>query len=212
VKVVQNERKQIMFTKISKISLALLIVAFFITNISVAQTKKVEYPIFSISPIGGVQFPVGGLNDSYGVSWNAGLDLSLKVNKETAFYLNAAYFDMPLKAGMIGANASYIAISAGPRYYFASPKLKAQFFLEAGIGAYIFTQKEYTVTSPSLADPTVIVPSVTKTNFGVNVGPGVTIPLGGTVDLIMKSKLHYTFQSGGSHTFISAVTGVEFRL
>ena len=201
-----------MFTKIFKISLTLLIMAFFIVNISEAQTKKVEYPIFSFSPVGGVQFPVGGLNDNYGVSWNAGLDLSLKVNKETAFYLNATYFDMPLKAGITGPNASYIAISAGPRYYFASPKLKAQFFLEAGIGAYIFTQKEYTVTSPSLSDPTVIIPSVTKTNFGVNVGPGVTIPLGSTIDLIMKSKLHYTFQDGGSHTFISAVAGVEFRL
>ena len=194
-----------MFTKIFRISLALLLMALFITSLSEAQTKKTVYPVFSISPVGGVQFPVGGLNDSYGVSWNAGLDLSLKVNKETAFYLNAAYFDMPLKAGMIGVNASYMAITAGPRYYFASPKLKAQFFLEAGIGAYIFTKKEYTIA-------TITTPSDSKTNFGVNVGPGVTIPLGGTIDLIMKSKLHYTFQTGGSHTFISAVAGVEFRL
>jgi hypothetical protein len=197
-----------MFKKIFNLSVALFIMAFFITNFSEAQTKKVQYPIFSISPVGGVQFPVGGLNDNYGVSWNAGLDLSLKVNKETAFYLNAAYFDMPLKAGIIGPGAGYIAITAGPRYYFASPKLKAQFFLEAGIGAYIFTQKEYTIATT----PETIIPSASKTNFGVNVGPGVTIPLGGTIDLIMKSKLHYTFQDGGAHTFISAVAGVEFRL
>jgi hypothetical protein len=115
---------------------------------------------------------------------------------------------MPLKAGIIGPGAGYMTITAGPRYYFASPKLKAQFFLEAGIGAYIFSQKEYTSTSV----PAVIIPSASKTVFGVNVGPGVTIPLGGTVDLIMKSKLHYAFQSGGAHTFISAVAGVEFRL
>jgi hypothetical protein len=197
-----------MFKKLFNLSVALFIMALFITNLSEAQTKKVQYPIFSIAPVGGVQFPIGTLNDNYGVSWNAGLDLSLKVNKETAFYLNAAYFDMPLKAGIIGPGAGYIAITAGPRYYFAAPNLKAQFFLEAGIGAYIFTQKEYTIAST----PAVIIPSASKTNFGVNAGPGVTIPLGGTVDLIMKTKLHYTFQDGGAHTFITAVAGVEFRL
>ena len=201
-----------MFKKIFKISLALLILVLIISNTTNAQTKKIQYPIFSISPIAGVQFPVGGLNDNYGVSWNAGMDFSLKVNKETAFYLNATYYDMPRKStASIGPDASYIAITAGPRYYFTSSQVKAQFFLEAGIGAYIFTQKEYTITSPSLSDPTMTIPSVTKTNFGVNVGPGVTIPLGGTVDLIMKSKLHYTFEEGGAHTFIGAVAGVKFR-
>jgi hypothetical protein len=197
-----------MFKKIFNLSVALFIMVLFISNLSEAQTKKETYPVFSISPVGGVQFPVGTLNDNYGVSWNAGLDLSLKVNRETAFYLNAAYFDMPLKAGIIGPSAGYIAITAGPRYYFASPKLKAQFFLEAGIGAYIFTQKEYTIET----DPSIIVPSASKTSFGVNAGPGVTIPLGGTIDFIIKSKLHYSFQDGGAHTFISAVAGVEFRL
>jgi hypothetical protein len=197
-----------MFKKFFNLSVALFIMALFITNLSEAQTKKTTYPIFGISPVGGVQFPIGSLNDNYGVSWNAGVDLSLKVNKETAFYLNAAYFDMPLKAGIIGPGAGYIAITAGPRYYFGSPKLKAQFFLEAGIGAYIFSQKEYTIATT----PATIIPSASKTVFGVNAGPGVTIPLGGTVDLIMKSKLHYAFQSGSAHTFISAIVGVEFRL
>jgi len=206
--IIKTKGKKVMFKKIFNLSIALFIMAFLITNLSEAQTKKDTFPVFSISPVGGVQFPIGSLNDNYGVSWNAGLDMSLKVNKETAFYLNATYFDMPLKAGIIGPSASYIAITAGPRYYFASPKLKAQFFLEAGIGAYIFTQKEYTIETV----PSIIVPSKSKANFGVNAGPGVTIPLGGTIDFIIKSKIHYTFEEGGAHTFLSAIAGVEFRL
>jgi len=206
--IIKNERKQVMFKKIFNLSIALFIMALFISNLSEAQTKKTTYPLFSIAPVGGVQFPVGSLNDNYGVSWNAGVDMSLKVNKETAFYLNASYLDMPLKSGLIGPGAGYIAITAGPRYYFGTPNLKAQFFLEAGIGAYIFTQKEFTLIGP----PDVIIPSASKTVFGVNVGPGVTIPLGGTIDLLMKSKLHYAFQSGSAHTFITAVVGVDFRL
>ncbi len=197
-----------MFTRIFKLMFVLLMVVLFSSNITEAQTKKITYPIFSISPVGGVQFPIGQLNDNYGVSWNAGIDMSLKINRETAFYLNASYLDMPLKAGLIGADAGYIAITAGPRYYFGGPKLKAQFFLEAGLGAYIFNQKEYTLTGP----PELTIPSTSTVGFGVNVGPGVTIPLGGTIDFIMKSKLHYAFLESGSHTFLTAVAGVEFRL
>jgi hypothetical protein len=94
---------------------------------------------------------------------------------------------------------------------FTSPKIKAKFFLEAGLGVYIFTQKEFTTTTV----PSVIIPSASTTNFGVNVGPGVIIPLGGAADLIMKSKLHYSFESGGSggsRTFVTGVVGVDFRL
>ncbi len=200
-----------MFKKIFNLSLALFIITLFISNVSEAQLKKVQYPKFSVSPIGGIQFPVGSLNDIYGVSWNAGLDFSMKVNKETALYVNATYFNMPKKTETgIGPDASYISITTGPRYYFIHPKLKAQFFLEAGLGIYIYTLKEYTVTSPSLSDPSVIYPSVSKTIFGVTGGPGVTIPLGGSVDLIIKSKWHYTFHEGGAHTFISADAGIEF--
>jgi len=184
----------------------------FITNVSEAQTKKVSYPLLSIAPLVGVQFPVGGLNDSYNPSWNAGLDFNLAVNRETSFFLNATYYNMPVKDNVaIPSNASYIGITAGPRYVFTSPSVKAKFFLEAGLGIYIFTQKEFTVVGP----PDVIFPSASTTNFGVNVGPGVMIPLGGTVDLKIKSKLNYSFESGGSggsRTFVTGVMGVDFKL
>jgi len=201
-----------MFNKILKLWFGLLMMVLFITNVSEAQTKKVSYPLLSIAPLVGVQFPVGGLNDSYNPSWNAGLDFNLAVNRETSFFLNATYYNMPVKDNVaIPSNASYIGITAGPRYVFTSPSVKAKFFLEAGLGVYIFTQKEFTIVGP----PDIIFPSASTTNFGVNVGPGVIIPLGGAADLIMKSKLHYSFESGGSgcsRTFVTGVVGVDFRI
>ncbi|MFA7359836.1 MAG: hypothetical protein WC139_02250 [Candidatus Kapaibacterium sp.] len=201
-----------MLNRISKFAFGLLMLALFVTSISEAQTKKTIYPVFSISPIAGVQFPIGGLNDNYGPSWNAGLEVALAINRETSFFLNGTYYNMPRKSDAVaGPDASYIGITAGPRYVFTSPKVKAKFFLEAGVGVYMYTRKEYTtVTTPS-----VVVPSESTTNFGVNVGPGAIIPLGEVADLVIKTKVHYSFESGGSggsRTFVAAVIGVDFKL
>ena len=201
-----------MIKKISVLMFALLIIALFNSTNSNAQPTKTKYdvyPVFSIAPVGGIQFPIGGLNDIYNASFNAGIDLALKVNKETSFYLNAAYYDMPRKSEIAaGPNASYIVISAGPRYIFATPKLKAKFFLEAGAGVYILNTKEYTLAGP----PSVIIASESATALGVNGGAGVIIPLGESMDLLMKEKLHYTFEKGGDRVFISTMIGLDFKL
>jgi len=77
------------------------------------------------------------------------------------------------------------------------------------MGVYIFGTKEFTTTG---TDPSVIVPSTSNVNFGINVGPGVTIPLGKSVDIIIKSKLHDMFMDGDSKIFITALLGIDFRL
>ena len=201
-----------MLNRISKLVFGFLMLAMFFTSISEAQTKKPIYPIFSISPIAGVQFPIGGLNDNYNASWNAGLEVALAISRETSFFLNGTYYNMPRKENTIdGGNASYIGITAGPRYIFTSPKIKAKFFLEAGLGVYMWTRKEYNTTTT----PSVLVPSESSTNFGANVGPGAIIPLGDAMDLIIKTKVHYTFESGGnggSRTFVAGVIGLDFKL
>ena len=125
-----------MYKKLFTLYFALLMFALISSNITQAQPTKTAgdvYPVVSIAPpIGGVQFPIGGLNDSYSASFNAGLDIGLKINRETSFYLNGTYFDMPRSVKGTGGDASYIAITAGPRYIFTSRDIKAQFFLEAG--------------------------------------------------------------------------------
>jgi hypothetical protein len=210
LRLLKNGRNKTMFTNIYKLLFVLLMLAFITTNITQAQTKKTTYPIFSISPIIGAQFPAGGLNDISKASWNAGIEMNLKVNRETSFFLNGTYFDMPVRSDIgQGPSSSFLGITAGPRYTFATPQLKANFFLEAGLGAYIHNVKEYTYTNVT---PNVTVASTSSTSFGLNVGPGVLIPVGGSTFLILKSKLHYIFESGASRTFITGVMGVDFRL
>lgn len=198
-----------MFTKIYKLMFTLLVLTFIISNVSQAQTpvKKDPYPLFSISPVVGIQFPVGTLNDLYRASFNAGLDINMKVNKETSFFLKAGYYDFPIKTELEGQSINYMEITAGPRYIFSGQNIKANFFLEAGAGVYLLNMKEY--TNPTTG---VFTPSSSSINFGANVGPGVLLPLSNTIDLMLKSKLHYVFEEKGSRTFISTVLGVDFAL
>jgi hypothetical protein len=73
----------------------------------------------------------------------------------------------------------------------------------------MFHTQDYTQT---IGGVTYDYPSATSTNFGLNIGPGVTIPVGGTVNIILKVKLHEILASGGSQSYIAAVGGVDFRL
>ncbi len=202
-----------MFTKIYKLVLPLIVLAL-LTSVSVqAQTVKKSmvavYPAFSIAIGGGANFPVGDLGTIYKSSFNVGLDVNLKLNKETSLFLNGSYFDMPRKPDApLGPDASIIAITAGPRYVFSSASVKAKFFLEAGVGAYIMNVKDYTTTT----SPIVMTVGTSKVNMGANVGPGAVLPLSDSMDLLIKSKLHYIFTEGGSSSFISAYVGLDFKL
>jgi len=201
-----------MFKKITTFILALIMIALFNVTITKAQTTNKStnvFPVFSISPTGGVQFPIGGLNETYKPGFNLGLDLNLRINKETAFYLNTGYFNMQKNSDLaVGPNASYIAITAGPRYFFTSSEVKAMIFLEAGVGVYIHNKSEYTTNGT----PVEKIASETNTAIGVNAGPGVIIPLGKAMDLIMKAKIHDMFEKGGERVFISSIIGLNFKL
>jgi len=178
------------------------------SNITQSQTTKVVYPIFSISPMAGVQFPIGTLNNQYKPSFQGGLDLNLKINRETSFFLCGGWANMPVKEEFAGPDASIINITAGPRYIFTSKNIKAQIFVEAGVGVYLFSSKDYT----PIGTPSVTIPGTSTTNFGVNIGPGAIIPLGTSIDLIMKTKLNYMFQEGGANSYIGILMGLDFKL
>lgn len=167
------------------------------------SSKTSIYPIFTLSPIGGAIFPLSELGNSYKAGFNAGLDAGMRLNKEVSIYGKMGYYN--LSANTPGApNSSYIEISAGPRYYFSSPKLKSNFFLESGVGAYIFSQDAYVTQG-------VNVEKQSNTNIGLNVGPGVTLQLSKAVDIILKTKYHMIFNSGGSRSFVTALGGLEFK-
>ncbi|MBK8551970.1 MAG: outer membrane beta-barrel protein [Ignavibacteria bacterium] len=196
--------------KTIKLLSVLLAMTFMLGASAQAQTvkKKSAYPIWSISPMGGIAFPVGKFGESFKSGPTFGLDVNYKANKEVGFFVELAYDIFTTKTE--GAtDGKYIEYTAGPRYYFTSKNLKSAFFLEAGLGGYSFRQNEYTVTVNGT--PTNF-PEFNSTKFGINVGLGALLNLGKTVDLKMKAKYHNILTSDGSTSFIAPVLGIDIRL
>ena len=69
------------------------LVLFLVIGVSAqSQTKmKSPYPVFSVSPVGGVSFPIGKFGDNFKTGPSFGLDLSYRVNKEVGFYAKFGY-------------------------------------------------------------------------------------------------------------------------
>ena len=195
-----------MLKKISILMFALLMLTLLTSNITQAQ-KRSSFPAFSIAPVLGVNFPLGDLGNVYKVGFNGGADFMVNLNRETAFFLKVGYYLLPNKQEIDpnGTNASMIEISAGPRYTFTNPKVKAELFFEAGLGAYMFMYKDKVVGN-------VTTTYESETLFGINGGPGALIPMGKMADFMVKAKAHYIFQKNGSRVIATGVMGVAFKL
>lgn len=204
-----------MLKQMFKFGFMVLISAILISGYSFAQvsgvpskdikktTAKSMYPVFTISPVAGIIFPMSELGNNYQAGFNGGLDAGVRLNKELGLYAKTGYYS--LTDVVEGApNSSYIEVSAGPRYYFSSKNLKSTFFLEAGVGAYIFSQDAYETETGSIDRKS-------NTNAGVNVGPGVTLQLSKSIDVILKSKYHLIFNDAGTRSFLTALGGLEFK-
>lgn len=206
-----------MFTKITTFVFSIFMVTMIFSNYSPAQTagtttttttnpqlRVSPYPYFTVSPIAGVIFPIGELGNNYQAGFTGGLDIGMRVNKEVAIYLKFGYYSLTTAEDNT-PNASYIEISAGPRYIFTDPKLKSNFFMEAGVGAYIFNRDAFVAN-------TLPIEKESHTSLGVNVGPGASLELSDAVDIILKSKYHAIFTStGGTRSFVSILGGLEIR-
>lgn len=174
-----------------------------------SQTKiKSSYPVFSISPVGGVAFPIGTFGDNFKTGPSFGLDLSYRVNKEVGFYAKGGYNIFSTKVTDV-PDGKYLEYTVGPRYFFTAKNLKSSIFVEIGLGGYSFMQDAYTMTSSGISTT---IPEVSDTKFGVNGGLGATLNLGKTVDLIVKFKYHNIFTEGGSTSYISPLLGIDIRL
>ncbi len=170
-----------------------------------SQTKiKSPYPVFSVSPVGGVSFPIGTFGDNFKTGPSFGLDLSYRVNKEVGFYGKFGYNIFSNKTTDLPKN-NIMEYTVGPRYFFTSKNLKSAMFVEAGVGGYTLTQDAFTLAGVSF-------PKVSDTKFGINAGVGATLNVGRTVDLIVKVKYHNILTEGGSTSFLSPLVGIDIRL
>lgn len=188
--------------------LSLLLAIIFMMNTSgQSQTvkKKSPYPIWSLSPVGGIAFPVGKFGESYKSGPTFGLDISYRVNREVGIYVKGGYYIFPSKIAGSDADGKYLEYTAGPRYFFTSRNLKSSFFLEVGLGGYSFKQDAHVVDSVNVAE-------YTSTDFGVNAGMGATLNLGASVDLIIKLKYHNILTTDGSSSFVAPMLGIDIRL
>jgi hypothetical protein len=175
-----------------------------------SQTKKVKspYPVYSISGLGGLAFPVGIFGDNFKSGGTFGIEVSDKVNKEVGFYVKFGYYFFPNKTTGI-PDGKMIEYTAGPRYYFTSKNLKSSIFFEAGLGGYTFTQDAYTL---NIAGVDTQIPEASNTDFGVNAGVGAVLNLGKDVDMIFKLKYHNIIQTDGSSSFVAPLLGIDIRL
>ena len=191
-------------TYVLLLTLALLFSTTAYSQVKTTVVKKSAYPQFSISPVGGVTFPVGTLGDSYKSGGNFGLDLNYKINKEVGFFGKFGYnFLRSQTAGL--PDGKIMEYTAGPRYSFTSRNLKSAFFLEAGAGAYTIQQGAYMLNN-------IDYPETSATNFGINAGLGAVLNLSKAVDILFKVKYHNIMSEGGSSSFMTPILGIDFRL
>lgn len=183
------------------------LVLFLVMGVSAqSQTKiKSPYPVFSVSPVGGVSFPIGTFGDNFKTGPSFGLDLSYRVNKEVGFFGKFGYNIFSNKTSSDLPNNNIMEYTVGPRYFFTSKNLKSAMFVEAGVGGYTLTQDAFILGGRE-------VPKVSDTKFGINAGVGATLNLGRTVDLIVKVKYHNILTEGGSTSFLSPLVGIDIRL
>lgn len=185
------------------ISLIILFSSAVNSQTGYTPVKKSTYPQWSISPVGGLMFPVGNLSSNFKPGGNAGLDLSFKANKEVGFFAKFGYnFFRSQTAGV--PDGKYYEYTVGPRYYFKAKNLKSSIFIEAGIGAYTFNQQSYVLNETAY-------PEVSYTKFGYNAGIGAILNLGRDVDLLFKTKYNTVMTSDGSSSYIVPVLGIDIR-
>lgn len=165
-------------------------------TVKVIQPK---YPIFTLSPMAGGIFPVSEFGNTYQAGFSGALDAAVRLNKELGIFANVGYYSVT-NINELAPNSNYYEISVGPRYYFTKSNLKSTFFLETGVGAYIFTQDAYNNNVGQ-----------THTNLGLSVGPGFTMQASKSVDLILKTKYQMIFVDGGTRSFITGLGGIEFK-
>lgn len=170
-----------------------------ITNVA----KKQKFPNLTIGIAGGIGFPVASFSDQFKQSTTGAIDIGLRINSEVGIFVNGKYSNLP-RQGTESSRDNLIEISAGPRYYFTSPKLKSMFFVEAGLGAYFLNRGTYTTGN-------VVVDNNNSTNIGANIGPGFSLWLSDRVDIMLKGKYHVIFTKDNTTNFVTSLLGLEYK-
>ncbi len=198
--------------KIKVLATLLTIILLYSASVNAQTTTtskrmKTPYPVWSVSPMAGVAFPIGAFGDNFKSGLSFGIDVSNKLNKETGLYAKVGYSIFPSKLAGV-SDVKILEYTAGPRYFFTSKNLKSSIFFEVGLGGYSYGQDAYVLTVNGVATN---VPKTTSTNFGVNAGMGAVLNVSKPIDFIIKAKYHDIFTTNGSTSFIEPLLGIDIR-
>lgn len=161
---------------------------------------------WTITPQGGVLFPVGSFGEGLNAGASFGLDFGYRINKEVGVWLKGGYSMLNAKENNdIVPKTNIVDITAGLRYFFTKPGLKSAIMAEVGFGPYMFNRDQYTLSG-------VVIPELSETKIGINGGLGANLALSKSIDFMIKVKYHNVFTDGGSSSFITTMGGIEFKL
>jgi len=135
---------------------------------------------------------------------NLGCDLAYRINTEVALYGEMKYDFLSTK-DTSAPSSGYFEMTAGARYYIRPVTGRSSFYLETGLGPYIFIGG----TSPV---PNQLYDSQTKFRLGANAGIGGEFVITNSLFLTLRSKMNLVFDSKGGTTYLSCIGGISFRL
>ncbi|MCX6158230.1 MAG: hypothetical protein WCK13_03975 [Ignavibacteriota bacterium] len=159
---------------------------------------------FQLTLQGGFMNPLSSyFVDNYFTCSSFGFDLSYRVNTEVALYTEIKY-DLLSPKDTLAPSPGYFESTVGIRFYFRPKCYRSSFFMEAGIGPYIFMQS-------SGSTPTANYASQTSFKFGGNAGIGGELVLTNSLFITLKGKINSVFEPKGTTTFVSGIGGFTIR-
>ncbi|KXK01763.1 MAG: outer membrane beta-barrel protein [Ignavibacteriaceae bacterium] len=174
-------------------SVVLLMSFFIISNVSNAQTSPVKVTVY-----GGGTLPVGSFGDANNASGNVGVDIQYTIDKNWSVYGNGAYNFLAPKTD--GVSSHIIEATVGPRYTYNFGG--ASFIGEVGAGIYSSSSSVSTMIGDI---------SASSTDFGINGGAGLEVPISPIMNFVGKVKFHNIFTEGSSTSYMGGYAGVNYR-
>jgi opacity protein-like surface antigen len=187
----------------------------FIAGLSESQTRNIprsvnRAPYFAVTPYGGAIFPLDlGLRNTFKPGWSAGIDLMYRINKEVGIWAGASYSQMTRKTAEDAGH--WFEGSLGPRYFFTHPKLRAQIFVDAGVGFYNLNQDAELEDTVGVGNPDYILAQIDGSKVGINGGIGATLQVSTSVSILLKARYNTVFGTNENVSFANGGAGIEFR-
>ncbi len=154
---------------------------------------------------GGAAIPVGSLDNSYNVGYNALATLGVRVPAfPLGFRADAMFDQMPLKASTgFSGNTQIYSLTGNAVLMVPGPHIVSPYLI--GGAGYYNDHYRVVVSGGSVAAGG----STTNNNFGVNGGAGIKLGVS-TFSVFAEARYHYVFNGGAHYQFVPVTVGVMF--